>query len=191
MINWKKEIFSIPNLLSLFRLLLIPVYAILYLRADHCSDYILAGAVMAFSCLTDMLDGKIARRFNMTTKLGIFLDPLADKLTQATIAVCLAIRYPILWVVFGLLLLKEGFMLVMGAIYLKKGKMLPGALMSGKVCTTILFVSMIAMVMFPQLSMTAIYWMVATASLGIIVALVDYARIYFTKDDILIDVKDD
>ena len=87
--NWKKEIYTIPNLLSLFRLVLIPVYASLYLSATEQYQYVLAGVILAVSCLTDMIDGKIARKFNMITPLGKILDPLADKLTQLTLTFCL------------------------------------------------------------------------------------------------------
>ena len=58
--NWKKEIFTVPNLLSLFRLLLIPVYATVYLNATQDYQFVLAGVILAVSCLTDMIDGKIA-----------------------------------------------------------------------------------------------------------------------------------
>ena len=59
--DWKKEILTIPNLLSFFRLILIPVYMVIYLKAQETKDYILAGSILAVSCLTDMVDGKIAR----------------------------------------------------------------------------------------------------------------------------------
>ena len=55
--NWKKEILSIPNLLSLFRLALIPVYILIYLNATNAAGYYLAAAVLAVSCLTDLIDG--------------------------------------------------------------------------------------------------------------------------------------
>ena len=77
-INWKKEIFTIPNFLSLFRLLLIPVYVWLYLKANTTKEYLLAGSVLAASCLTDMADGQIARRFHMVTTVGKVLDPFVD-----------------------------------------------------------------------------------------------------------------
>ena len=76
--DWKKEVFTIPNLLSLFRLLLIPVYVVIYLNADSLADYYIAAAILAVSCLTDLVDGKIARHFHMISTLGKFLDPLAD-----------------------------------------------------------------------------------------------------------------
>ena len=80
--KWKKEIFTIPNLLSLFRILLIPVYVNLYLEAKEDYQYLLAGSVLALSCLTDLADGIIARNFHMISNVGKVLDPLADKLTQ-------------------------------------------------------------------------------------------------------------
>ena len=56
-LNWKKEVFTIPNFLSLFRLLLIPVYVYLYLTAETTTDYVAAGSVLALSCLPDLVDG--------------------------------------------------------------------------------------------------------------------------------------
>ena len=91
--NWKKDILNIPNLLSLFRLVLIPVYVHIYLNASASREYWLAGFILAISCLTDMVDGKIARKFNMISELGKVLDPLGDKVTQAVLACCLATKY--------------------------------------------------------------------------------------------------
>ena len=71
--DWKKEIFTIPNMLSLFRLVLIPVYVFIYLNADGQDDYFLAAAILAVSCLTDLIDGKIARHFNMISTVGKIL----------------------------------------------------------------------------------------------------------------------
>lgn len=150
-INWKKEILTIPNLLSLFRLLLIPVYILLYLNAQEPVDYLLAGSVLALSCLTDAVDGKIARKFNMISNLGKLLDPVADKCTQFALTICLSARYPILLPVLGLFIVKELFQLIAVILNLRKGKALPGALFAGKICTTVLFVSLIFLVLFPDL----------------------------------------
>ena len=91
--DWKKDLFTIPNWLSLFRLMLIPVYVVIYLNAAEPVDYAVAAAILAISCLTDAIDGKIARKYNMISTIGKFLDPLADKLTQFTLIVCLAVKY--------------------------------------------------------------------------------------------------
>ena len=179
--DWKKEIFTIPNLLSMFRLVLIPVYVIIYLNADTKEDYLLAAVILAVSCLTDLADGKIARHFNMISNVGKVLDPIADKATQLALIVCLAVHYPLLWIVIGLFVLKEGFQLIAGLVTLRKGRMLDGALMSGKVCTTILFISLIVMVLIPELPQTVVNVIVIVDSIFMLIAFVDYARVYVTN----------
>ena len=162
--NWKKDLLTIPNLLSLFRLVLIPIYMVIYLNAEDTTDYLIAGGILAVSCLTDAIDGKIARHFNMISTVGKILDPLADKATQFTLIICLAIRNPVIWTLVILFVIKEGFQLVAGLLTLRKGKMLTGAIISGKICTTILFVSLIILVMMPHLSTEAIAIITASAA---------------------------
>lgn len=149
----KKEIFSIPNLMGYFRILLIPFFCYLYLTAENEQEYFLAALVVLISSLTDLFDGKIARRFHMVTELGKALDPIADKLTHAALAICLATRYPLMWVLIALLAVKEGYMGIMGLIFLRKGKMLNGAMWFGKVCTAILFAGLFVLFLFPEIPM--------------------------------------
>ena len=177
----KKEIFTIPNLLSLFRLILIPVYMSIYLNASGTRDYLIAGIILAISCLTDMIDGKIARKFNMISTLGKILDPLADKLTQFALLLCLAIRHSVLWTVFSLFVLKELFQLVAGILSLKRGLILKGALISGKVCTTVLFISLVAMVIFPQMSSVTVNVIAMIDGVFLMVAFADYFITYLGK----------
>lgn len=179
--NWKKEILTIPNLLSFFRLILIPVYMVIYLNAQEGKDYLLAGSILAVSCLTDMVDGKIARAFNMITTFGKFLDPLADKLTQFALLLCLAIRYPVLWAVFSLFVLKELFQLFAGIITARHGYILKGALISGKVCTTVLFVSLVAMVIFPEIKSSTINLIAMADGVFLMIAFADYLLTYLGK----------
>ena len=178
--DWKKEIFTIPNLLSLFRLVLIPVYIIIYINATEPADYYIAGAILAVSCLTDLVDGKIARHFNMISHVGKILDPLADKATQFALIVCLAVKYPVLKTLVVLFVLKEGFQLVAGLLTLRKGQMLTGALITGKVCTTVLFISLILMVLIPDMGHNIIRIITIVDCLFMLVSFVDYARMYFT-----------
>ena len=180
--NWKKEILTIPNLLSMFRLLLIPVYIVLYLKAREPADYFLAAAILAVSCLTDMIDGKIARQFNLITTVGKILDPLADKATQFSLILCLALKYPVLWYLVVLFVIKESFMLIAGGIRLKKGKVLKGALLSGKICTTVLFVSLILMVLLPNLSSFVVNTIAIVDTLFMLFAFADYALAYLRND---------
>lgn len=179
--DWKKEIFSIPNLLSLFRLCLIPVYAYIYLNATEDYQYLIAGTIMAVSCITDMVDGKIARHFNMITTVGKILDPLADKITQFTLTLCLSLKYPVLMPVLGLFLVKEIFQLVAGIIFLRRGRMLPGALMAGKICTTVLFISLIALVLFPNMDSAVVNWIALIDALFLGISFISYILAYFGK----------
>lgn len=183
--DWKKDIFTIPNLLSLFRLVLIPVYVCIYLNAQDTTDYYLAAGILAVSCLTDLIDGKIARHFNMITSLGKLLDPVADKATQFTLILCLALKAKntLLWCLIGLFVLKEGFQLIAGGIRLRKGIMLKGALISGKICTTILFLSLIVMVMKPDLSPQIIDFIAIVDGIFMLVAFVHYVVAYYCMDN--------
>lgn len=189
--NWKKEILTIPNLLSLFRLLLLPIYVYIYLNATERYQYITAGSIMAVSCLTDMVDGKIARHFNMISTVGKILDPLADKVTQFTLTICLSLKYPPLRPVLILFVVKEIFQLVMGLIHLRNGKMLPGALMAGKVCTTILFVSLIAMVLFPGMDPRLVDTLAIVDGLFLMYSFLSYILAYFGKETKVEDLKQD
>lgn len=179
--DWKKEIFTIPNLLSFFRLILIPVYMVIYLKAQENSDYLIAGIILAISCTTDMIDGKIARKFNMITTFGKFLDPLADKMTQFALLLCLGIRYPVLQSVFALFILKELFQLIASILAAKHGYILKGALISGKVCTVVLFVSLVALVIFPKIHSSTVDLIAMVDGFFLMVAFGDYFITYLGK----------
>lgn len=159
----KEDLFTIPNMMGYFRILLIPVFAWVYLHASSDTDYYIAAAVIGVSGLTDLLDGKIARKFNMVTELGKFLDPLADKLTLGVLILCLGTRFEGMRILIGLFLVKEGFMAVMGACMLRhNGKKLDGAKWFGKVCTAFSYVTVFVLMVFPDISKSAANgWIIA------------------------------
>ena len=82
--NWN----TIPNWLCFLRIALIPVFATLFIKGSYIPAFIL----MIVAALTDLLDGKIARKFNMVSNLGKILDPIADKLSQIAIVVILIVK---------------------------------------------------------------------------------------------------
>ena len=141
-----KGCWTIPNLLSFIRILLIPVFAYLY----YNDMKIEAVAVLAASGLSDMFDGKIARRFNQISALGKILDPVADKLTQITIAVLLFLDFKgaenkminaFGWV-FLVFLIKEAVMIIGGLVMLLMNIRPGAAEIYGKLATTIFYVGM-------------------------------------------------
>lgn len=177
----KNSWLTIPNLLSLLRLLLIPVYVRIYLNAKDEYDYFLAATILAISCLTDLIDGQIARRFNMVSTIGKILDPLADKATQLTLILCLALNYTELRYLVILFLIKELFQLVAGIFSWKRGRMLKGALLTGKICTTVLFTSLILLVLLPQLSGNVISVITAVDMAFLLVSFLDYLSAYLFR----------
>ena len=180
--DWKKEIYTIPNMLSLFRLILIPVYIYIYLNATELRHYWIAAGILAISCLTDLVDGKIARKFNMISNVGKVLDPLADKMTQLSLIICLSRVYPALNGLLLLFLVKESFQLIAMLLNFRKGQALDGALLSGKISTTVLFVCLIVLVLFPEMNPVAMWIITGICSLFLLIAFVDYVRAYYGKN---------
>lgn len=188
--NWKNEICTIPNMLSFFRLALIPVYIYIYLNATQSYHYSIAAGILAISCLTDMIDGKIARKFNMISNFGKILDPLADKLTQFSLIICLSVHRKALRVLLVLFVVKEFFQLIAMLLNLRKGKALDGALMSGKISTTVLFISLIIMVMMPDLTEITTDIITAVCVIFLLIAFIDYFRAYYGKNKKLHDMEE-
>ena len=134
---WKKEqVFTIPNLLSLLRIALIPLIIKLY-WVDGA--YTKALLVLILSGITDVADGIIARKFHMVSDLGKILDPIADKLTQMATLLCLLTRFPYMWMPLALLTVKELFTGILGFFAIRKSGHVVGADWHGKVCTVLLY----------------------------------------------------
>ncbi|EJY51481.1 putative CDP-diacylglycerol--glycerol-3-phosphate 3-phosphatidyltransferase [Enterococcus faecium SD3B-2] len=172
--DWRKEIQTIPNLLSIFRIFLLPIYLYFVLR----QSFYIAGAVIVVSGLSDYLDGVIARRYNQVTDLGKVLDPFADKLTQLFLILSMAWYRPWLWLLFGLFLIKEGFMFVAGLIGLSKNIKLSGAKWYGKVATAVIYVGMILLLLFPELPTLWVRVIFAVITYGLLQSFVLYAVEY-------------
>ncbi len=145
----KNQILTIPNLLSVVRLALIPVIVWLY---SYEKNYYAAIGVIFLSAVTDIVDGWIARHFNMISDFGKALDPLADKLTQAALLLCLLSKYELmrgLIVVFGLCEITK---FTLGIIIAKRHDEVNGAKWYGKANTVIIYATMMALILFPQMS---------------------------------------
>lgn len=148
----KKDILTIPNVLSFLRILLVPL--ILYLYCILKNPFATAGVIL-FSAFTDIVDGRIARRFHMISDFGKFIDPVADKLTQVAMIVCLilcfisALRWQ-LCALLALFVVKELLMFVVGAVVLKKTDTVNSSKWYGKVATVVLYIVMLALMVFPK-----------------------------------------
>jgi cardiolipin synthase len=168
---------NIPNVLSVFRLALVPVFCIIFFsRIAHA--YPLAALVYLVASVTDMLDGYIARRYHMVTKLGRILDPLADKLMAATALFCIVYASILPMWAFIIFALKECLM-GLGAILLyKKVSDVLSANRIGKAATALFFTVCAVLLIFPGISHTAASIMIA-AALGLsIAAMIIYLSQY-------------
>ena len=167
--NTRKQLFTIPNLLSLLRLCMIPLIIWLYCTQKN---YALTAVVLVLSGLTDMVDGYIARRFNMVTDLGKALDPVADKLTQASVMFCLLSRFRMMLVPLLLLIFKEVCNGVMSLVVIKKTGKVCGADWHGKVCTWLLYAMMFVHIVWFDISRE---WSTALISICVIMMTFSFA----------------
>ncbi len=138
---------NVPNLLTILRLLLIPVFGVCYFLVSDEYFY-LPAAILLLSGLTDMLDGAIARKYHLITQLGQFLDPLADKLTMATVVVCLALTHASLRLLLLVLFVKELLLAFIGLFRLKSWRNSPPAKWYGKVTTMLLYALFLLAILF-------------------------------------------
>lgn len=138
----------------------------------------MAAVTVAFSGFTDMADGMIARRFNMITEWGKIVDPIADKLTQAMLILCLLSRYAKMWILVVIFFVKELTMGLAGLFMLvKKEKKLSGAKWFGKVSTVVQFLSMTALFAF-DMPKAAVDVLILTTAIFMLMAFVLYMRAY-------------
>lgn len=171
---------NIPNTLTVVRIILIVPFVIYFLN----DDILKASVVLVVSGLTDMLDGMIARRFHQFTELGQMLDPLSDKLTQASVAVCFAIKHPTLIPLLSIFIIKE-IMMVAAAIFLigKNKKKPAGSKWYGKIATVLFYVSFGTIVALEGIwhidSLPISIGLLSVTALFMIYAFVRYAKIYF------------
>ena len=160
----RDQVLTIPNILSFFRLALVPVIVWLYAFVGSREWAVL---VILISGLTDILDGFIARKFNMMSDLGKAIDPLADKLTQLAVLSCLIINYPLIALPVGIMVVKELSSFILRFILFKRTEQVRSARWHGKINTTLLVLMMVLHIVWlditPAVSNIAI--LVCTASM--------------------------
>lgn len=171
----KENILTIPNLLSLIRILLIPLIIWFYCAQKA---YMHTFIVIAISGFTDIIDGKIARKFDMVSDVGKVLDPIADKLTQAALVICLIARYPWMWALLALFAVKECLMLLWGYLTLKSTDTINGAKWYGKLSTVVLYAVMMILILFVDIPQAGATVLMLLCGGMMLLSLVMYGRFY-------------
>ena len=138
--RYKHKIITIPNILSLFRLLLIPVIMWLYIGKE---DPVLTTVILVLSGITDIVDGIIARKCHMVSDFGKAFDPLADKLTQIAMLLCLVTRFRWMLLPLCVMVVKEIIAGILGVLVIRKTGKVEGAVWHGKATTVSLYSLMI------------------------------------------------
>ncbi len=178
LINVKWQ-WTVPNVLSLVRIALIPVFAILYLNSTaHPVLLWWSFAAVVVSGLTDLFDGWIARRFNQISEAGKLLDPLADKLTQLTVVICLATQFHELVWLMAICLLKEAAQVIGGLLLLHRGDEVRGSQWFGKVCTFVFYSAMAAIVLFEDMPPAVRIGLVVLVGVLMLITFLGYLSTY-------------
>lgn len=177
---------NVPNIISIFRIFLIPFFVYFYFNVSDDLFWI-SSLILLISGFTDMLDGIIARRYNMITTLGKILDPLADKLTQAALTVCLAIKYNELIVLFIVFLIKEILIICGGCSLIKGGVPIIPAKWFGKVSTFVFYAFTFVLILFRNAPKIIVNIYQVVIILFILFSLLMYIFEYFNIKKLKLD----
>lgn len=169
--KYKNKILTIPNVLSFVRLCLIPVISYLYLS----KSFLASGIVVLISGATDVVDGFIARTFNMISDLGKVLDPIADKATQGVVMLLLATRFHLMLIPIAALIIKESFMAISGYMVIKKAGVVLGANWHGKAATILLTATMTLHIFWYDLPSSLSAITIIISAVMILISLLLYA----------------
>ena len=172
----EKKIFTIPNFLSLCRVLMVPFLLVFIVRGDQVGAF----TVLALSAVTDIADGFIARTFDMVSDVGKVLDPLADKITQGALILTLALRHPPLFFLFGMLVLREAAMGTVGAVMFRKTGKVSSSLWYGKLATVLVYLTAAAILVFPELPTAFFHTLISISGSAVILSMILYV-VRFSK----------
>ena len=171
--NGKWNIFTIPNILSMFRLCIIPLFIWTYIGKD---DPKATFYLLLVSGFTDVVDGFIARKFNMISAFGKALDPIADKLTQIAMLLCLVSNFPPMWIPFVLLVIKEFFSGVAVLVAIKRTGEVHGADWHGKLTTVLVYAMVVIHVLWTNIPQAVSLLLVGACVIMMMISFVLYSK---------------
>lgn len=148
MYSLNDKILTTPNILSMARIAMLPAIVWLYLFKE---EYLWSAGILVISGITDIVDGIIARKFGMISNFGKVLDPIADKLTQITMLLCLVFRFPLMNLLLAVMLIKEVVSGIWGLIVIHRTKEVRSAEWHGKVGTSLLYMMILLHAVWPRI----------------------------------------
>lgn len=171
---WSRVV-TIPNVLTMVRLLLIPLFMWLYCVKK---DAVGSAVTIIVSGCTDVLDGFIARRYHMESNLGRALDPAADKLSQAAMCFAMIIRYPIMFWLLIFFAVKELSMVGLGWFYMRRTGVINSARWYGKASSIVQYVAILALILNPEITDYSAYVLISLCMASHAISLISYVIFY-------------
>ena len=169
------RIWTVPNVMSFFRLLLIPVIMWVYLAKK---DYVLVAVLLVVSGITDVADGFIARHFNQISNLGKMLDPVADKFTEGILMILLALRYPLFWADVVIFAVGAFLMSFWGIRAINRSHLVNAAHWYGKITTVFLYASIFTLLLWEKIPKAAANAIIVICGLMVIGNVTMYGLFY-------------
>ncbi|MBP3381820.1 MAG: CDP-alcohol phosphatidyltransferase family protein [Clostridia bacterium] len=179
-IQWK---WTVPNVLSLLRIAILPVFIILYIRSCTLDSAVLmytAFGLLVLSGLTDCFDGWIARRFHQESEIGKLLDPVADKLTQVAVLIALATQYQEFLPLLAICTVKEMLQGLGGLIVLGKGVEMRSSKWYGKMSTVVFYIAVAAIVLWKDMPHWLVLALIALVGILMLFAFLRYLQLFLT-----------
>ena len=175
----KEDFLLLPNILTYIRFILVIVFILVYMNAKTPGDYLVSAIIIVASGITDVLDGFIARHWNMISDLGKIIDPIADKAMQFSMMFCVCVKYRGVIILVIIYAVKEIISAIVSAYLFTRGKHLNGAMWCGKLCTVILFLVMLTLVAIPHVSLRVVSYMIGFSAAFMLLSFFIYMREYF------------
>ena len=169
------RIWTVPNVMSFFRLLLIPIIMWVYLAKK---DYVLVAVLLVVSGITDVADGFIARHFNQVSNLGKMLDPVADKFTEGILMILLALRYPLFWADVAIFAVGAFLMSFWGIRAINRSHLVNPAHWYGKITTVFLYASIFTLLLWEKIPKAAANAIIVICGLLVIGNVTMYGLFY-------------
>lgn len=169
------RIWTVPNIMSFFRLLLIPVIMWGFLAKK---DYVLVAVLLVISGITDVADGYVARHFNQVSNLGKMLDPVADKLTEGILMILLALRYPLMWAVVAIFAVGAFLMSLWGIRAINRSHFVNPAHWYGKITTVILYAATFTLLLWENIPRMAANVIIVVCGLLVVGNVTMYGLFY-------------
>ena len=169
------RIWTIPNIMSFFRLILIPAIMWAYLAKK---DYVLVAVFLVISGITDVADGFVARHFNQISNLGKMLDPIADKFTEGILMILLALRYPLFWADVAIFAVGAFLMSFWGIRAINRSHLVNAAHWYGKVTTVFLYASIFTLLLWEKIPKAAANAIIIACGVMVIGNVTSYGLFY-------------